>query len=447
MVVDDDASAREVLSEALTLRGFSVEVAASGELAASKLATDASRFDAVLTDLRMGALSGFDLVEQTKQTAPELPVVVITAFGSIELAVDAVKRGAWDFLTKPYDLEVVILALDRAVMRARTVRELASLREQVSPEGRLVSKSNAMRSVLSQVSKVATTDATVLITGESGTGKELIARTLHEQSPRKDGPFVAINCAALPEALLESELFGHAKGAFTDARTARPGLFVSASRGTLFLDEIGEMPLSMQAKLLRALEERTVRPVGADRPVPFDVRLVAATHRDLEADVESKRFRQDLFYRLQVVDLHLPPLRARGSDVLLLATHFLRSAARRFGREEPTLGPEVAGALLRYPWPGNVRELENTLERAVALQAGGALTVEDLPERVQKALRERSSTLSPAEELEPLEAVERRHVLRVIEAVEGNKKLAAEILGLDRSTLYRKLERWSAPHE
>ena len=445
LVVDDDASTREVLGEALSLRRFVVRTAPSGEAAEANLA-EGDEVDVILTDLRMGRVSGFDLVESARRVRPDIPVVVLTAFGSIELAVDAVKRGAFDFLTKPFDLEVVTLALDRAVRHALLTRELDSLRGLVTESSTLISRSTAMHAVMNLLARVAPSDATVLVRGESGTGKELVARALHDRSARASGPFVAINCAALPEPLLESELFGHARGSFTDAKSARPGLFVSAHGGTLFLDEIGEMPLAMQAKLLRALEDRTVRPVGADRSVPFDVRIVAATHRDLDADVEAGRFRQDLFFRLQVVDLTLPPLRARGSDVLLLATHFLRAAARRYGRGELTLGPDVAQALLRYDWPGNVRELSNTIERAVALARQNTLAVDDLPERVQKRAAEPRRVLlsvdSP-DDLVPLEEVERRYVLRVIEAVDGNKKLAAQILGLDRSTLYRKIGRWT----
>jgi DNA-binding NtrC family response regulator len=444
LVVDDDGSTREVLREALQNRGFEVHLAASAE-AAEALLTDV-RFEAVLTDLRMGRGSGFDVVESARRLHPGVPVLVLTAFGSIQLAVDAVKRGAFDFLSKPFDLEVVTVALDRAVRHARLSRELDALRELVGGDGvELLGQSAAMQHVGAMIERVARTDATVLITGESGTGKELVARTLHARSPRCQGPFVAVNCAALPEALLESELFGHARGSFTDARSARAGLFVSAGRGTLFLDEVGEMPPAMQAKLLRAIEQRTVRPVGADRDVPFDARLVTATHRDLEEEVEAKRFRQDLFFRLQVLDIALPPLRARGSDVLLLAMHFLRVSARRHGRSVPTLDPEVGQLFLRHDWPGNVRELANTVERAVALSAGPVVTRQDLPERLQRIdANSRRVVLSVEEpdDLVTLEEMERRYVGRVLEAVRGNKRLAAELLGLDRSTLYRKLERW-----
>jgi two-component system response regulator AtoC len=296
------------------------------------------------------------------------------------------------------------------------------------------------------VTRVADTETTVLITGESGTGKELVAKALHTKSGRRDGPFVAINCAAMPENLLESELFGHVKGAFTDARTARPGLFIRASKGTLFLDEIGEMPAGMQAKLLRALQERTVRPVGGDQEQPFDTRILAATNRDLETEVEERRFREDLFYRINVVRTHVPPLRARGGDILLLAQHFLERYANQSRRAVLGMTSAAADKLLQYPWPGNVRELQNCIERAVALAQFDQIGVDDLPEKIRdyKTVRINIESNDPAELL-PMEEVERRYILKVLEAVGGNKTLAAQVLGFDRRTLYRKLERARDP--
>jgi len=289
---------------------------------------------------------------------------------------------------------------------------------------------------------VAATDASVLITGESGTGKELVARSLHARSDRSDHPFVAINCSAMPENLLESELFGHVRGAFTDAKTERPGLFRQAEGGTLLLDEIGELSLALQPKVLRALEERKVRPVGGSGEIPVDVRLIAATNRDLEAAVQEKRFREDLYFRINVVQLHLPPLRARGSDVLLLAQHFLEQIAARFGKPVTGISHNVAEKLLAYDWPGNVRELRNAMERAVALTNYEQLAVEDLPERIRD-YRTSRLVLDGADpsELLPMEEVERRYIRHVLKAVGGNKTLAAQALGLDRKTLYRKLQR------
>jgi DNA-binding NtrC family response regulator len=296
------------------------------------------------------------------------------------------------------------------------------------------------------VARIADTDVSVLITGESGTGKEVIARALHQGGRRASGPFVAVNCSAMPEALLESELFGHTRGAFTDAREARTGLFVQAKGGTLLLDEIGEMPLALQPKLLRALQERKVRPVGANVEIPFDARIVAATNRDLEEAIEAKRFREDLFFRLNVIQLALPPLRSRQADVLPLAQHFLTTFARRAHRDMTGIAPAAAEKLVAYSWPGNVRELQNCLERAVTLARFEQIVVDDLPEKVRdhRASHVLVTSDDPAE-LVPMEEVERRYILRVLEAVGGNKTAAARILGIERKTLYRKLERWEEP--
>jgi two-component system response regulator HydG len=328
------------------------------------------------------------------------------------------------------------------------VRRLRRVVDDASGFGDLVGTSAAMMRVYDLLSRVADSEASVLISGESGTGKELVARALHRQSRRANGPFVAVDCASVPEALLESELFGHSRGAFTDARGARTGLFVQAHGGTLFLDEIGELPLSLQPKLLRALQERTVRPVGADRETPFDVRLVAATNRDLESEVEERRFREDLWFRINVIHVELPALRARGADVLLLAQRFATRAAARAGKRVVGIAPTAASLLQAYPWPGNVRELQNCMERAVALTVFDQIVPDDLPDRV-RAYRGSHIVLASEDpsELAPLEEVERRYVLRVLQALGGNKTLAARTLGLDRKTLYRKLERWGTGPE
>src|SRR5690606_2490159 len=304
--------------------------------------------------------------------------------------------------------------------------------------------SPAMRKVNDLIGRVAESDANVLITGESGTGKELVARALHMRSPRSGGPFVAVNCAAVPETLLESELFGHAKGAFTDARQARTGLFVQASGGTLFLDEVGEMPLGMQPKILRSLQERRVRPVGGNTEVPFDARLITATNRDLETEVAERRFREDLYYRINVVRIEVPPLRARGNDILLLAQHFIERAAQRSGKSVVGLVSAAAEKLLSYDWPGNVRELENCIERAVALTRFDQVTVEDLPEKVRNYQSSHIVVASDdPNELLPMQEVERRYIQRVLKSVGGNKTQAAKVLGFDRRTLYRKLDRYA----
>jgi DNA-binding NtrC family response regulator len=443
LVVDDDAAAGEVLHEALGLRGFDVLLASSSAQAIERLAHHP--VEVVLTDLRMPGGTGIELAEHLARSQRGLPVIVITAFGSIAMAVEAIRRGAYDFLTKPYDLEVVALALDRAVAHRHLQQELELLRSSKHEPGwgELIGQSPAMEAVYRTIERVGPADSNVLVTGESGTGKELVARALHAASQRAGGPFIAVNCGAVPEPLFESELFGHVRGAFTDARGARSGLFARASGGTLFLDEIGEMPAGMQVKLLRALQERVIRPVGSDQEVKVDVRIVAATNRDLESEVAAGRFRQDLFFRVQVIEIVLPPLRARGNDILLLASAMARATAIRRGRSVPSMPPSFASALLRYDWPGNVRELQNAIERAVALAESDELVIEHLPERIGAA----PMTLAPGDrgaELVSLEIMERRHILAVMSAVGGNKKLAAQVLGLDRSTLYRKLEAYGA---
>jgi len=444
LVVDDDESMCQMLEAGLRRRGFSVVWRSNAEDGLHLAGQE--DFDAVVTDLNMRGMSGLQLCERLVQNRPDIPVIVITAFGSLETAVAAIRVGSYDFITKPFEMDQLALTLDRAVQHRALREEVRRLRRAVNEQRQfddLLGDSPAMRRVYDLLDRIADSESTVLITGESGTGKELVARALHHRSRRKVGPFVAVNCAAMPETLLESELFGHAKGAFTDARQARAGLFQQASGGTLFLDEIGEMPLGTQPKLLRVLQERMVRPVGADAETPVDVRIIAATNRDLEGLLEEKRFREDLYYRLNVIKVELPPLRARGSDVLLLAQHFIELFATRAGKKVEGLSSPAAQKMLAYSWPGNVRELQNCMERAVALTRFAELTPDDLPEKIRDY---RVSHVVVAgndpSELVPLEEVERRYILRVLEAVGNNKTLAARTLGLDRKTLYRKLERW-----
>jgi two-component system response regulator HydG len=445
LIVDDDQAMCELLEADLGDRRFSTETRQSAPEALALLAEQ--DVDVVLTDLNMKGMSGIELCRRVAESRPDVPVVVITAFGSIETAVAAIRAGAYDYITKPVDSEALTLALERAIEHHALRQEVRRLRRAVDASSRfedLVGQSEAMRKVYDLLARVADADASVLITGESGTGKEVVARALHARSKRKGGPYVAVNCAAVPETLLESELFGHVKGAFTDAKTARTGLFVQASGGTIFLDEIGELPLGMQPKLLRALQERAVRPVGGSAEVPFDARIVAATNRDLETAIEERRFREDLYYRINVIHVDLPPLRARGTDVLLLAQRFLEGSASRAGKSVTGISPPAAEKLLGYAWPGNVRELQNAVERAVALTRYEQITVDDLPEKIRE--HRPSHVLVAADdpsELVPLEEVERRYVLRVLEAAGGNKTLAAKILGLDRKTLHRKLDRWT----
>ncbi|WP_437645523.1 sigma-54-dependent transcriptional regulator [Sorangium sp. So ce362] len=448
LIIDDDEAMCAWLAADLRSRSVEATTQTSPAEALSLLEED-ERFDVLLTDLNMRGMDGIAVCRRAAEIRPDLPVVVITAFGSIETAVEAIRAGAYDYVTKPVDIEALALALERAIAHHTLKAEVRRLRRAVAGPGAspdLIGRSGAMRRVQDLIERIADAEATVLITGESGTGKEVVARALHERSRRKGGPFVAINCAAVPESLIESELFGHVRGAFTDARASRPGLFVEANGGTLLLDEIGELPLSVQPKLLRALQERRVRPVGGNAEVPFDARIVAATNRDLDAAVEERRFREDLYYRVNVLHVELPPVRARGSDVLLLAQRFLEDFAARSAKEVVGLSPAAAERLLAYSWPGNVREIQNCIERAVALTRYQEITVDDLPAKIRE--HRPSHVLVAADdpsELVPLEEVERRYILRVLEAAGGNKTLAARILGLDRKTLHRKLDRWEPP--
>jgi two-component system response regulator AtoC len=442
LVVDDDRAQCELLETSLAKRGFDVTARTAGEEALEIL--ELEDFDVVVTDLNMRGMNGLELCTAITGTRPDIAVIVVTGFGSMETAIKAIRAGAYDFITKPFDLDALRLALERATHHRALTREVTRLRRYVAESerfGELLGTSSAMKKVYDLIDRVAETDASVLITGESGTGKELVARAIHQRSRRSSGPFVAINCAAVTETLLESELFGHVRGAFTDAKNGRPGLFVEANGGTLFLDEIGELPLGLQPKLLRALQERRVRPVGGNNEVPFDARLLTATNRDLESAVEDGRFRGDLFYRIDVVHVPVPPLRARSTDVLLLAQHFAQHFGNAFGKEVKGLSPAVGEKLLAYSWAGNVRELANAVERAVALTRSENLAVEDLPEKIRDHKKSQLvvSSFDPTE-LVPLEEIERRYILRVLEAVGGNRTLAAQTLGLDRKTLYRKLK-------
>ncbi|MBK7072852.1 MAG: sigma-54-dependent Fis family transcriptional regulator [Myxococcales bacterium] len=442
LVVEDDLDEGNLLRDLLVRCGHEAEVAANGDAALQLLAEH--DFDAVITDVHMAGLSGIELCTQVRNHHADVPVIVTTGHADLRTAVAALRAGAWDFLTKPFTADMVVVAVARAVEHHRLRTELRRLRRALDATRAIdgmIGESAPIRAVCELIARVADGDATVLITGESGTGKELVAQAIHRLGPRKDEPFVAINCGAVPANLLESELFGHLKGAFTDARRDRPGLFVQAGRGTIFLDEIGEMPLDMQVKLLRVLQQRTVRPVGGDEEQPFAARVVCATNRDLEGEAEAGRFRLDLYYRVNVVTIDVPPLRARGGDILLLAHHFLRRLAERTGKPIDALSPDAARHLLDYDWPGNVRELENCIERAVALSRLTELQVDDLPPRI----RDHQSTHLDLDDEDPsqlmtLGEVERRYVRRVLGACAGNKTRAARILGIDRRSLYRRLE-------
>jgi two-component system, NtrC family, response regulator AtoC len=443
LIVDDDASLRDVLVKGLTSESLAVTSVANGQIALERI--DAGDIDVVVTDLRMPGLDGHELCQRIIARSGEIPVIVFTAFGDYETAVQALRVGAYDFLSKPVRLDVLTLTIERALNHTRLRREVRRLRDSrdsISATGTLHGQSQAMKLVLDLVQRVAPLDSSVVITGESGTGKELVAHALHDLSTRKSGPFVAVNCAAMPEQLLESELFGFEKGAFTDAKAARTGLFLQANGGTLFLDEIGELPMALQPKLLRALQERTVRPLGGRRELPFDIRLLTATNRDLSQQMRDGRFREDLYFRMNVIEIALPPLRARGNDVLLLAQQFITQVAAQTKREVIGMTPEAAGQMLRYDWPGNVRELANVMERAVALTNQDHISVADLPERVARSAPSKQLVDDDPSQFVTLEEMEKQYILRVLECVGGSRTEAARILGLDRTTLWRRLERY-----
>jgi two-component system response regulator HydG len=445
LIVDDEQNMCELIQTDLRLRDIPGDWFTS-----ASAALDAIRereYDVVLTDVRMPGTTGLQLCRQLSDTRPDIPVIVMTAFGSLETAVSAIRSGAYDFVTKPIEMDLLAVTLRRAIEHRQLkeqVRVLQETHEARSGFAGLLGESPVMQRLYDQLQQVAASEAGVLITGESGTGKEIVARAVHEESRRSDKPFVAINCGALSETLLESELFGHRKGAFTDASSDRKGLFLEADGGTLLLDEMGEMPMTMQIKLLRTLEERTVRPIGSDKETPFDVRMLAATNRDLETAVAEGRFREDLYYRINVIGLELPALRSRGADILRLARYFIQQFATKENKQVTDLAEGVGEKLLSYSWPGNVRELRNVMERAVALTRYDHITVEDLPDKIQTF---RGGTvfvggLDPTE-LVPMEEIERRYITHVLEAAAGNQTQAARILGLDRKTLYRKLKQRS----
>lgn len=445
LIVDDDEMLCTMLASALARRDYAIATSTSGRQALALMGDQV--FDAVLSDVNMEGMGGFELCQAIVASQPDVPVILMTAFGSLENAVSAIRAGAYDFVTKPIEPEELALVVSHAVQHRQLREEVRRLKQVLADhsDSEIMGKSTAMRQLEAMVARVAASDVTALIQGESGVGKELVARALHQRSARAKGPFVALNCAAVPHALFESELFGHAKGAFTDAKQERVGLLLQASGGTVFLDEIGEIPLDLQAKLLRALQERRVRPVGSTSELTFDARLVVATNRDLEADVEAGRFREDLYYRINVVQLVVPPLRARGNDILLLAQHFVGRFAEKLAKSVRGISAPAAERLLAYDWPGNVRELQNAIERAVALTRFEELVIEDLPERVREyRATVFSLPLDNPEALLPMAEVERRYVLRVLDAVQGNKAAAARVLGFDRRTLYRKLERYGA---
>jgi two-component system, NtrC family, response regulator AtoC len=435
LLIDDDQGTVALLREVLEKEGYAVDDAKTGREALSR--ARALPYDVVLADLRLPDLDGIEVLRVLHACDPDLSVIVMTAFGSMETAVEAIRTGAYDYISKPFNLEEVRLTVRRACERRRLLQDNRMFRQALREKYRfenIVGTSPKMVEVYRTVARVASTRSTVLLVGESGTGKELIAQAIHYNSPRAGGLFVAIDCGALPDSLLESELFGHEKGAFTGAQTLKKGLFEVAHGGTVFLDEVGDISPSLQAKLLRVLQEHEVRRIGGIEPIKVDIRVITATRRDLEALVKAGTFREDLFYRLSVVAITLPLLRERKEDIPLLATHFLRKYASEVEKNISHLAPEAMALLCHYDWPGNVRELEHVIERAVTLTANPILLADDLPSKLQQP--------APAPDVFPsLEEMEKRHIQQALEKAEGNKNQAATLLGVSRRTLYRMVKR------
>ncbi len=443
LVVDDEENIRLVLRTLLKKHGYEVEVADSGEAALTLV--DSFGPDVILTDVRMPKMGGLDLLATLKAKQNAATVIVMSAYGNVDLALEAIKAGAYDYVGKPFKPDEIVLALRKAEEREALRRENRALREQIRSENQfesILAKSPPMVEIFRTIAKIAEFKTTVLVTGESGVGKELVARALHARSGRRVGPFVAINCGAIPENLLESELFGHKKGAFTDATTDRRGLFEEASGGTLFLDEIGELPLNLQVKLLRVLQEESVRRLGETRDVKVDVRIIAATHRDLSTEVKAGRFREDLFYRINVLPIAIPPLRQRREDINLLIDHFISRNNARLGTQIRGLSSGARKLMLEYSWPGNVRELENTIERAMVLADGDVLDETDLPERIREALDPVQVQLATGELSikKTTAAVEEILIRRALQKTKGNRTRAAEILEISHRALLYKIK-------
>ncbi len=460
LLVDDDSQALDSTRKILELAGHSVTVACDGQAALDEIRPSPgraqSRFDLVLTDVRMPRLGGLEFLRAISLCGEQTPVILMTAFGRVEDAVWAMKLGAVDFLTKPFKRQALLTAVDAALKRAKA-RPKKSETEVADgsglTSGAIIGDSPAIRQMRTWVAQVAPTSATVLLIGESGTGKELFARFIHRQSPRAAKPFVALNCAAIPEQLIESELFGFEKGTFTGATGAKEGLFEAAHGGTLFLDEIGDMPISLQAKLLRVLQEGEVRRLGATTPTKVDVRVIAATHKDLAQEVQTGKFRQDLLFRLEVITLSIPPLRERQGDISMLAYHFLTQACRRHSKDIAAISPETLALLEAYLWPGNVRELSNVIERAVVFATGDEITPEFLPGHIAKLSSVGADRPAGSLSLQgnaisiplgtPLREVEELLIRKTLEATDGDKNMAARILGINSRTVYRKLDKQS----
>jgi two-component system response regulator HydG len=444
LVVDDDAAHRLMLKTVLADDGYEIAEAEDG--AAAVAAVEDKFHDLILMDLKMVHMNGLEAMSRIKALSPGIPVIIMTAYASVGTAVNALKSGASDYLTKPVDIDELKILIDKTLHHRRLEQENAFLKERLADRfdlSAIIGRSPAMAQLFETIALVAPSDATVLIQGESGTGKELVANAIHQNSPRSQGPFIKLNCAALPETLLESELFGHEKGSFTGATARKAGRFELADKGSIFLDEIAEMAPATQAKILRVLQEKEFEPVGGGRTVKVEVRVIAATNQDLPAEIEAGKFREDLYYRLNVVQISVPPLRERGEDIALLADHFLKLYAEKNQRLIKGLTPRALDVFMRYDWPGNVRELENVVERAVILTRGDMVATAQLPNSLQELAAEDSPL--PAAALVPgktLKEIERQMILKTLEECKGNRTRAAEVLGIGRRTLQLKLKEY-----
>jgi DNA-binding NtrC family response regulator len=440
LVVDDDLGMCGMLSDVLKEEGFSVHT--TGEsLEASKILKK-EEFDVIVTDLKMKGLKGIDLLEVAHKMAPMTPVIIITAFGTIESVIKAMKMGAYDYITKPFQMDELVLTVRKALENRLLKKEVIRLRKEVESRydfHHLIGKSPLMQKIYDLIERISDSSSNVLVTGESGTGKELVAKAIHYSGIRKGGPFVAINCAAIPETLLESELFGYKKGAFTDAKSDKKGLIFEANEGTLFLDEITEMPLTLQAKLLRVIEEREVRPLGDTNPYPIDVRIISTSNRDIASLIQQGRFRKDLYYRLKVIDIEMPPLRERREDIPILVQHFIHKFSKGLKKGVSGVSEDAFKILVSYSWPGNVRELENIIQRAITLSQYEVILPDDLPASIMQKTDEKLFEKAMEEKF-TLDQLEKEYIKKILVETGGNKSKAAERLGLDRKTLYRKLE-------
>ena len=442
LIADDEESIRESLTIVLEDEGYNCTTVKDGEEAIN--AVDKNTFDIIISDLKMPKASGIDVLEHTLQNSSDTLTIIITAHATVETAIQALRKGAADYILKPLDFDEVLIRIENLMEHRKLIQENKYLREQIDQEynfNHIIGESDAMTEVYKMVERISQATSNVLITGESGTGKELVARAIHSNGPRSKRPFLAINCGAIPKDLVESELFGHKKGAFTGATSDKDGIFIAADGGTVFLDEVGEIPSDVQVSLLRVLQQREVKPVGSNQPLNFDTRIIAATNKNLEEEVARNNFRDDLYYRLNVVEVPLPPLHQRRDDIPLLAHHFLKKYNKELSRNIKGISSEVMSAMMAYEWKGQVRELENVIERSVLLTDNEYLHVEDLPRSIRDVSDSEQVDMDTDKLEQAVQIFEKHHIQSMLKRTDGNKSEAARLLGIDPSTLYRKMER------